>query len=491
MEGRGAIEKVLGHAIHQLRRLRGWTQEELASRAGLSDAAISYYEQGDIVPSSEVMEKIARAASVEVEDIERFAWDVLRFADRVVPSPLPAGQADLAEAMAAELAESFRLRALPLLRDFLAAHRAATPPAAASPAEAQSLWECLELLGVDSLPRLASARPELLGWAVCEMLVEKSTEATSDDADYALKLAEQALWVAGHVEDERERQECETYAWGALGNARRVLSDLSRAEEAINRAFALCPDKVQGGTSLLDRSRLLSFKASLWIDQRKLSEARQLLAEAAAQAMTELSLGRLLMIDAYALELQGDYAGAVSTLERAAALLPEKEKRLRWGAHFNLMANLCHLGRAAEADPMLPALRDLAEQIGFKLDQVRLRWLTARIDAGMGRRRAAIEGFLGVRAQFAEKKIRFDEALVTLELAGVYLEQGRTAEVKRLMLQMAPVFRDQGVHAEAQRALDLFRRAVERERVTAADTRRFVAYLYRAQHDPELRFEAA
>jgi hypothetical protein len=60
--------------------------------------------------------------------------------------------------------------------------------------------------------------------------------------------------------------------------------------------------------------------------------------------------------------------------------------------------------------------------------------------------------------------------LVSLELAGLYLEQGRTADVKRLMRQMEPVFRDQGVHAEARKALALFRRA---------------------QGDPRLRFEEA
>jgi hypothetical protein len=72
----------------------------------------------------------------------------------------------------------------------------------------------------------------------------------------------------------------------------------------------------------------------------------------------------------------------------------------------------------------------------------------------------------------------------------LYLEEGRTAEVKRLVLLMEPVFRDQGVHAEAQKALELFRQAVGLETLTVELVRRLVAYLYRAQHNPELRFEA-
>ena len=58
----------------------------------------------------------------------------------------------------------------------------------------------------------------------------------------------------------------------------------------------------------------------------------------------------------------------------------------------------------------------------------------------------------------------------------------------RLVRQMAPVFQDQGVHAEARKALTLFRRAVELETVTLELVRRLVGYLYQARHDPDLRF---
>jgi len=94
------------------------------------------------------------------------------------------------------------------------------------------------------------------------------------------------------------------------------------------------------------------------------------------------------------------------------------------------------------------------------------------------------------RAELAAVPLRYDEALVSMELAGLYLEQGRTADVKELVLEMEPVFRDQGVHEEAQKALALFRRAVEMETVTLELVRRLVAYLYRAQYNPELRFVA-
>jgi hypothetical protein len=95
-----------------------------------------------------------------------------------------------------------------------------------------------------------------------------------------------------------------------------------------------------------------------------------------------------------------------------------------------------------------------------------------------------------VRAGFADQGIAYDAALATLELAVLYLEQERTREVKALARQMAPIFKAQGVHREALAALKLFCEAAEKEAVSVELTRRIVAYLYRAQHQPELRFEA-
>ena len=79
---------------------------------------------------------------------------------------------------------------------------------------------------------------------------------------------------------------------------------------------------------------------------------------------------------------------------------------------------------------------------------------------------------------------------MTLELAVVHLQQKRTREVKALARQMAPIFKAQGVHQGALAALKLFCEAVETEAVTVEMARQFVEYLYRAQHQPELRFEA-
>jgi len=455
------------------------TSTELAALAGLKPGTISAYLTGQRKTLS--MENLFRFASLlgiepaTVMDAMLLASRLGSGATRSRPALVPA-LGRLTEEIVAE-----RLPGLLEESDAREARR-----------RAQELWSGLRDRSVADWRFVFTKLPRLVSWAVCEMLAEKSADAASDDADRALELATLALWVAERVPDEASpsRQACIAFARACLGNALRVKSKLRSADEALDLALRQWQEAERAGTTgFLDGSRLLDLQASLRIGQRRLAEARDLLGRAAVLAPAGLPLGRILIIDAYALELMGDYGGAVKTLQHATLLIPETEIRLRWVVQFNRMVNLCHIHRAAVAARMLPELRSLAVRINYKLDQVRLRWLEGKIDAGIGRTQEAVEALSWVRAKFADDGIRYDEALVSTELAGLYLEQGRTADVKRLVRLMAPVFAAEDVHAEAQKALGLFRRAVELETVTVELVRRLVAYLYRAQHDPELRFE--
>jgi len=170
-------------------------------------------------------------------------------------------------------------------------------------------------------------------------------------------------------------------------------------------------------------------------------------------------------------------------------LPPERQDTRRlWMLRFHPAWDLTHLGQFAEAAALLPEIRVLTVQAGNKLDTLRLRWLEGRVSAGLGRAAEAVAAFSQTRAGFAEQDIAYDAALVALELAVVHLEQGHTREVKSLARQMAPIFKAQGVHREALAALKLFCDAAEKEAATVELTRRIVGYLYRAQHQPELRF---
>ena len=138
---------------------------------------------------------------------------------------------------------------------------------------------------------------------------------------------------------------------------------------------------------------------------------------------------------------------------------------------------------------MLPKIRRLATARGDELDLLRVRWLEGRIAAVLGRRREAVEAFSRVREGFAAREIAYDAALASLELAVLYLEDGRAADVRLLARQMVWIFRTQGLHQEALAALRLFCEAAERSSVTLNLARRLVRYLYRVPSAPQLRFE--
>jgi tetratricopeptide (TPR) repeat protein len=332
---------------------------------------------------------------------------------------------------------------------------------------------------------------EFRSWALCELICAESIKAAADKADRAVELAELAVLIAELAPGEETwRWRLQGYAWAHLGNARRVRTDWPRAEEAFAHAGPLWQAGAPGDPGLLSEVQVLSLEASLRIDQHRLAEAATLLDRALAADPGALRTN-LLIKRARLLEWAGDYEVALATLRQVEPLPPDRrEPRVVWLLRIHPAFNLCHLGRFAAAEELLPEIRALTAQLDNELDSLRLRWLEGRVAAGLGRAEEAREALSQVRAGFAARGIAYDAALATLELAVLHLEQGRTREVKVLARQMAPIFKAQGVHREALAALKLFCQAAAKEAATVQLARRLVEYLYRAQHRPELRFAA-
>jgi tetratricopeptide (TPR) repeat protein len=451
--------------------------QELAEAAGRQPGTLSDYARRKKLPPE--MYRVLASHLTDPSHAERHL-DMVEEIDRAegVPITTPADLAPELESLGERLAVS-----LP--------QRVAERATQRERQKFETIWAALRHLAVAEWQQLMGALPALRCPAFVERLAEKSVRAAADDADRALSLANLSLWLAKRVPGDDSRRQCEGFAWGIVGNARRVRSDLKRARKAFLLSARLWQAESPGASMFLPGWRLLDLEASLWIDLRQPSKALALL-DQAAEAAPQIGdfQARLLLQRSNALTLMGDTEGAIAAAEKAQSLLsPDAEPRLLCILRFNLMESLCEVGRAAEAAGLLDGLRALTVQIGNGLDSLRLRWLEAKIAAGVGRVPEAIEALSWVRAHFADKEIRYDEALASLDLAALYLEQGRTADVKLLVRQMEPVFRAEGVHAEAQNALTLFRRAVELETVTVELVRRIVAYLYRAKHCPELRFE--
>lgn len=318
---------------------------------------------------------------------------------------------------------------------------------------------------------LVANNPRFHVLPLVDALLERAWEEGFDAPAQAEATAELALEVIDQVDarilGEEVLNDFRGRGWAFRGNFRRIQSDFRGAETAFRRAEVF----LEAGTGdPLERARLLGLWANLLSSQLRFTPAQKLLLECVHiyEALGERHLaGRALFYQALLDSEQGNPAGAITVLEEALSRIEvEREPRLLLVAQHNLVSFLSELGRYEEALARIPAVRRLASQHGIHLDLLRLRWVEAQVLLGLGHDARAEAGFLEVRKGFLEQGIGYDAAAVSLELAVLYLRQGRTAEIKELAAEMLPIFQSRDVHQEAVAALMLFRRAAEMETLT-------------------------
>jgi tetratricopeptide (TPR) repeat protein len=229
-------------------------------------------------------------------------------------------------------------------------------------------------------------------------------------------------------------------------------------------------------------------------DQRRLGEALQLLKTAidlfvnhGEQHLAGRSLVKLTTI----YHSMGQFEECIATLGKAVELIePKREPRLFLSARHNLIFATAELGRFTEAQRLYIEARPLYRSFNEPWVQNRRKWVRAKIAKGLGQLQRAETQLLAARDGFLGEGIPYDTALVSLELALLYAEQGRTEDLKRLAAEMVPIFASRHIHREALAALTFFRQAVEAERAGAELVTRVANYLRRAEGDPALPFEA-
>lgn len=101
--GMGTLKEEVGGIIRHHRKLRGWSQEQLAEKAGRSVEMVNRIERGRTAPSFETLEVLSRCFQVPVRDL--FGVGSYEAADRDDPmsrivgrlSPLDRGDLDWVE----------------------------------------------------------------------------------------------------------------------------------------------------------------------------------------------------------------------------------------------------------------------------------------------------------------------------------------------------------------------------------------------------------
>lgn len=331
--------------------------------------------------------------------------------------------------------------------------------------------------------RLVDEREDFQCWGLCNLLLKRSSEAVFEDPERATDLAELGVRVTQHLGDVYDPNwvlDLRARAYACLGNAQRVLGELRSAEAAFRNAERFLAESTSGNS--LVAAEVVDLKSSLRRDQRRLDEAVSL-ADRALQLYREngerRGIAKVFLFKTTALRELGDLEQAIELLERGGEIDPAAEPRLYAYARFNLLTCLTLAERHADAERLVPEVRARFREVAQPLDLVRLRWAEAILAAGLGREEEAEAAYRDVQREFLDRRMGYDAALVSLDLAVLYAQRGAVQELKRLAAEIMPAFESREVHREAMAALIMFQNACEEERLTVTLARHLAAFLQR------------
>jgi tetratricopeptide (TPR) repeat protein len=328
-------------------------------------------------------------------------------------------------------------------------------------------------------------------WALCDLLLEASREWGFQDPGRALDLAELGAAAAAllnpAVYGPTRVNDLAARAWSTLANAERIRSDFRAAEKGFAHAEQLLKE---GTGDPLEKAWLLLLKASLRGNQGRFREASRLLDRVAhiADRNGDLPLlGKALLTKGFLASVDGRPEEAIDLLTQGLERVDVSsstgipEPRLLVAARHNLILCLNESGRHREALALLAETRPLYLELGDRMNLVRLQWVEGKIALALGNLGLAEALFQEVRQELVSRELGYDAALLSLDLARIYAQEGRSAELRRLAEEMLPIFQSRDVQREILATLIVFQKAAEMERVTLDLVQELSAYLVRCR----------
>lgn len=344
-----------------------------------------------------------------------------------------------------------------------------------------SLMADLTALSLDQRFRQVSGSGPFATPGFVKMLTDHSHNVRYQDAQEMLhfahlaRLAAQACPSAGGHKDLR-LADLRARAWGQYGNALRVTGRPREAEEALS--IAQRHRKAGTGDPML-RAWLLTRVAPLAVFQGRFHEAAAMCAEA-GEVYRELGENHLLAFTlvqkAIATLYSGDAETAIRILNQAIPLIDQREdSHLLFAACHNLIRCYIDLGRPDQALLLYTETRELYQELDDPLLLLRADWQEGQLLRDLGHLHDAEAVLVRARKGYMERKLAYEVALVSLDLASTYVKLGLVDELKRTVMTTVPIFHSLRVGVETlasllqlQKVADQEQRALELIRTLSA-----------------------
>jgi tetratricopeptide (TPR) repeat protein len=314
------------------------------------------------------------------------------------------------------------------------------------------LAELAQLSQADQIERVASGRyavPSLI-----KHLIDTSHGVRYQSPARMLHLANLARLAAEAcpVEtagSEPRQADLRSQAWRQYGNSLRVLGHLREAEAAISVAYRHLEE---GTRDPLLRARFCTQTVSLRLAQRRFDEAIEL-AEEAGLIYTDLDDGHAfastLVQKAIACLYAGEAEESIQILNQATPLIDaERDPNLLLSACHNLVRSYIELGRPEQALSLYSETRDLYRHSEDPLFKLRLAWQEGLLLRDLGHLRASETTLLEARQGFMDHELFYEAALISLDLAAVYVKLQAESQLKQTVAETVPIFLALGVERE-------------------------------------------
>jgi tetratricopeptide (TPR) repeat protein len=180
---------------------------------------------------------------------------------------------------------------------------------------------------------------------------------------------------------------------------------------------------------------------------------------------------------------------ALRLLQRGLRMVDESfEPEIAFFGVHNQLWFAVECGRYEEAQKLV-FLNRWRYEGAARLNRIKLRWLEARIDAGLGKHERAVNVFREVADDFTDASQDFPSGLAALDMALSLLRLGRTGEARDVALDAAQTFQTLQIEREMLLAVLFLHQCFSLGLAKVSVLEDVIDFLHRAGHNPEAKFE--